>query len=313
MEVLFWVLVVAAAAILLYALWLALGRYFFRSYARPARMPLANTPADFGCDYRNLEIKTADGLTLKAWLIFPPSQAASGRLPVVITTHGYGTNRSDIIERSIAVARAGFLVLTFDWRCCGESEGNICTGGLREKEDLRAALDALPKLPEADPERVAVYGFSMGAVLAILIAAEDSRIKAVVADSPYSSMREQARHIIRSLFLPPALFLKSAEKAFKRKFGGEMAEIDALVAAPRIAPRPLLILGGERDRVVPPSHPLAIYEAADEPKKVITNPNGGHFDNATPETLNGTIIPFLKSALAVPAAGNRTGGKATEE
>jgi dipeptidyl aminopeptidase/acylaminoacyl peptidase len=303
MDLLLWILIGLVAAILLYTVWLALGRFFFRSYARPPRMPISATPADFGLEYRDFEFETEDGLKIKAWLIFPPDVKAPERLPVVITTHGYSTCRSDIIERSATVAHAGFLVLTFDWRCCGESEGEICTGGLRERNDLRAAIEAVSKLPEADPQRVAVYGFSMGAVLTILVAAEDERIRAVVADSPYASMREQARHMIRNLLMPPSLLLATAEKGFKRKFGGEMAEIDAVAAAPKISPRPLLILNGRRDRVVPPQHSRAIFEAACEPKRLIVNPDGGHFDNASPQTISQEIIPFIEGALG------KAGGK----
>lgn len=297
MEILLWPLVAAGAALLLWGAWLALGKFFFALYTQPARMPIAASPADFGLEFRNIDFENDEGHRLKAWLILPPGCKPGRRLPVVITTHGYATNRSDIIERSAAVAHAGFLVFTFDWRRCGESEGDVCTGGLRERSDLRAAIEKVSSLPEADPERIAIYGFSMGAVLAILLAAENKSIKAVAADSPFASMREETRHIIRNLFLPPFLFLSAADGAFKRRFGGGMSEVDTVAAAPKISPRPLLILKGERDRVVPPWHSEKIFAAAREPKRLVVNPEGGHFDNATPETIGKEVIPFLSEAL----------------
>jgi len=299
MEILIWPLAAAGAALLLWGAWLAVGKFFFAFYSRPSRMLIDTTPADFGLQFRDIEFEIDEDLRLKAWLILPPEHKPGERRPLVITTHGYATNRSDIIERSAAVAHAGFLVFTFDWRRCGESEGDACTGGLQERFDLRAAIDKASSLPEADPERIAIYGFSMGAVLAILVAAEDKRIKGVVADSPYASMREETRHIIRNLFLPPFLFIAAADSAFKRRFGGGMSEVDVVAAAPKITPRPFLILKGERDRVVPPWHSDKIFAAAGEPKKLVINSDGGHFDNASPETLDNEVIPFLNEVLGL--------------
>jgi len=297
MDFAIWLIIAPVAVVALCAAWRAAGSFLFSTYAKPRRMPIAETPADFGLDYRDIEFKSEDGIVLKGWLIHPPDHTEGDRLPAVITTHGYSTNRSDIIERTAAVAAAGFLVLTFDWRNSGESEGEICTGGLYEQNDLRAAIDYLASLPDADPERIAVYGFSMGAVVAILVASSDERVRAVVTDSPYVNMWEEARHVLWNMFIPPVIFLSSFDKAYKKKFGAGMREIDAAAAAPGIAPRPLLVLHGERDRVVPPWHPKAVYEAANEPKRIETNPDGGHFDNASPETLSKVIIPFLQKSL----------------
>jgi len=203
MDFAIWLIIAPVAVVALWAAWRAAGSFLFSTYAKPRRMPIAETPADFGLDYRDIEFKSEDGIVLKGWLIHPPDHTEGDRLPAVITTHGYSTNRSDIIERTAAVAAAGFLVLTFDWRNSGESEGEICTGGLYEQNDLRAAIDYLASLPDADPERIAVYGFSMGAVVAILVASSDERVRAVVTDSPYVNMWEEARHVLWNMFIPP--------------------------------------------------------------------------------------------------------------
>ena len=296
-EIMIWLAAAVLVVVLLYLGWRALGSYFFARYSKPKITPNDQRPSDYGLRYRDIEFETEDGLELKAWLVLPPDFSDGDKRPAVITTHGYSTNRSDIIVRSVAVARAGFVVFTFDWRRCGESEGEASTGGVAERMDIRAAVNTLTQQREIDPERIAFYGFSMGAVMAILHAAEDSRIKAVAADSPYVSMKEITRHIIKSMFIPPSIFMASSAAAFKRKFGAPMESIDIAAAAARISPRPLLILKGDKDKVVPPKHPQAVYDAALEPKRIEINPNGGHFDNASPETLAGVVIPFLRDAL----------------
>jgi dipeptidyl aminopeptidase/acylaminoacyl peptidase len=297
MEITLWIAAAAAVVVALLLIRWAMGVRFFRLYSQPKRMLLPTNPADYGLEFRDLEFSASDGVVLKGWLILPPGYTPGERRPAVISTHGYSTNRSDIIERSAAVARAGLVVFTFDWRACGESGGNLCSGGLLEQDDLRAAVDCLAAQPEADPERIAVYGFSMGGVLGIINAAEDKRIRAVVADSPFVNMLEMSRHIVRSMFLPPLVFLSSADQRFKKAFGRGMADVDAAAAAPKIAPRPLLVLHGTRDRVVPPRQPRTVFDAAREPKQLEVNPGGGHFDNASPAAIDGVIVPFLKKAL----------------
>ena len=296
---LLWLAVALAAVVLLWLLWRLLGVVFFAIYSRHARMPIGETPADFGLEYRDVEFEADDGVSLRGWLILPPGYKPGERRAAVITTHGYSTNRSDIIERTAAVAHGGFVVFTFDWRRCGESGGKVCTGGLTEQRDLLAAIDTLAGLPEADPERLGVYGFSMGGVVAVIVAAADERIKAVVADSPFVNMREMTRRIIKSMYLPPFLFLASMDREFKRRFGGGMMDVDTAAAAARLSPRPLLLLAGKRDRVVPFWHHQKVFDAAREPKRFEVNPNGGHFDNAKPETLSNVIIPFLKRELGL--------------
>ncbi len=294
---LLWLALVLAAVVALWLLWRLLGVVFFAIYSRPARIPINETPADFGLEYRDVEFESEDGLKLRGWLILPPGYKPGERRAAVITTHGYSTNRSDIIKRTAAVAHGGFVVFTFDWRRCGESEGQVCTGGLTEQRDLRAAIDTLAGLPEADPERIGIYGFSMGGVIAIIVAAADERIKAVVADSPFVNMREMTRHIIKSMFLPPLLFLASMDREFKRRFGGGMMDVDTAAAVGRLSPRPFMMLAGELDRVVPFWHHEKVFAAAREPKRFEINPIGGHFDNAKPETQSNVIIPFLKREL----------------
>ena len=296
-EITIWLAALLLAVVLLYLGWRALGNFFFTRYSKPKIMPIDQRPSDYGLRYRDIEFETEDGIELKAWLVLPPDFADGERRPAVITTHGYSTNRSDIIVRTVAVAKAGFVAFTFDWRRCGESEGEASTGGVAERMDIRAAVNTLTQQHEIDPTRIAIYGFSMGAVMAILHAADDKRIKAVAADSPYVNMKEITRQIIRSMFIPPNIFMASSAAAFKRKFGAPMESIDVAAAAARISPRPLLILKGEKDRVVPPWHPQAVFDAALEPKRIEINPNGGHFDNASPETLAGVVIPFLRGAL----------------
>lgn len=275
----------------------------FRIYTHPIRVKIRTFPSDYGLDFKELEFVSA-GVFHKAWLIFPPGLSARNHLPTVVTTHGYAANRAEILDRSAFIARAGFLVFTFDWRACGESGGKACSGGLLERVDLMNALEFLRRQEEVDSERIAIYGFSMGASLSIIAVAEDTAIKCVVADSPYSSLWEIAGAILKRFLLPKFLFLRMLDRKFVRHFGNSMKAIDVVKAAGKIAPRPILLLGGRKDHFVPISHSEAVYKAALEPKLFHVEPNGGHFDNASRLTLEEIIVPFLSSQLGEEQANS---------
>ncbi len=125
-------------------------------------------------------------LTLQGW--FLPSGASD---KTVIFAHGYGKNRlqEDVpgLELARVLGRSGYNILMFDFRGCGESGGELTSIGQYEKDDLIGAVDFMKKTGRPG-EHVGVLGFSMGAATAILAAAEDSRIEAVVADAPFADL-----------------------------------------------------------------------------------------------------------------------------
>jgi dipeptidyl aminopeptidase/acylaminoacyl peptidase len=286
-------LLVCGAAVFVIGVWF----FLFDAYIHPVRMLVEGNPLDYGLDYQNHIFTTRDGLELKAWLILPPPSLRTGRLPTIFAVHGYSTSRWDIIERCALLARAGFLVIAYDQRASGESEGTAVTGGPLETADLRSVIDQAVTLPEVDPERLGVYGFSMGATVAIIAAAGDERIDAVVADSPYASLREISAKVLRDRGLPEWPFVDLMNLSFQWSFGVDMASCDATAVAARIAPRPLLILAGEKDQVVPHDHPQRIFSAAREPRRLAISPGGGHFDNGTPVLFGNTIVPFFWEVL----------------
>lgn len=286
-------ILIGGAAVFVIGVWF----FLFDAYIHPVRMMNEGSPRDYGLDYRDLVFTTTEGLVLKAWLILPPRDLRTQRMPAIIALHGYSTNRWDIIERTALLARAGFLVISYDQRASGESEGTAVTGGPLEIGDVRAVIDQAVKLPDVDADRIGVYGFSMGATVAIIAAAEDARIDAVVADSPYAGLRDITAKVLRDRALPEWPFVDLMDLSFQWSFGVRMETCDAASAAAKIAPRPLLILAGEQDTVVPHDHPQRIFSAAREPRRLVVNPAGGHFDNGSPALFGSTIVPFFREML----------------
>jgi pimeloyl-ACP methyl ester carboxylesterase len=169
----------AAAALVLC---LALGCGGPAAQAPPA--PPGETLAlDGGVTRIDLRFPCADS-TCAGWLYLP---IRSGRAPVVVMGHGFAGTRDVALPRfAERFARAGLAALVFDYRGFGASGGSPrqLVDPWRELEDWRAAIAFARGRPELDPERVALFGSSLGAGHALVTAASDSALRAVVAQAP---------------------------------------------------------------------------------------------------------------------------------
>jgi alpha-beta hydrolase superfamily lysophospholipase len=124
----------------------------------------------------------SSGLRLDADLHLPDGDHA-GPYPVVVPASGYQGLKVIHPERfARALTRRGYAVLAFDYRGFGSSEGE--RGRLVPQEwvqDVRAAVDRVSGHPQLDPERVATLGWGLGGGVVVAEAAEDPRVRAVVA------------------------------------------------------------------------------------------------------------------------------------
>jgi pimeloyl-ACP methyl ester carboxylesterase len=171
--------------------------------------------------------------------------------------------------------KRGFDVVAYDSRANGESDGDACTYGFFEKEDLRRVLDTLEKGP------VILLGCSLGAAVALQSAAIDKRITAVVAAETFSDLRtvvtERAPFFFSHDALKQAIHLAENEGHF------QMDAVSPVAAAPKIT-IPVLLIHGENDTDTPPDHSRRIHKALAGTKRLILVPNAKHN-----ESLHGTI------------------------
>ncbi len=148
--------------------------------ASPAASPGEDAPAcrrDVGFE--------VGGVQVRAWLYLPEDRAAP--VPCVVMAHGLGGTKDIALEAyALRFVAAGFAVLTFDYRCFGESEGEPrqLFWVPQQLEDVTAAVAYARSRSEIDPDRIAVWGTSAGGGYGITLAASDSRIAAVVSQVP---------------------------------------------------------------------------------------------------------------------------------
>ena len=219
----------------------------------PRRNPPTVTPADLGLPYESMLI-ASDGIQLPAWFI-PARDGAPG--PGVVLVHGWESARDRTLPMALFLHAAGFHCLTFDVRGNGTNpaEALPLTAG-EFGADTLAAFHALIDQPEVTVGAIA--GHSMGGIGAILAAAAEPRVAALVVTSspagPYRLTRltfQLARLPIPDVVAYPLAWLTT--RVYLRPRGHVVTAVSATAAIARYA-GPVLLAHGEEDEVVPRSH-----------------------------------------------------------
>lgn len=224
------------------------------------------TPWDLNLPYEDVEFRTPDGLTLRGWWLAQP-----GATRTVITLTGHRGTRSDTLGIGAALWRRRMNVLLFDYRGRGNSDPHINTLGHSETIDALAAVE-FAKAREPD-SAVGLVGYSMGAAIAIMAAARDSRVAAIVADSPFASQRGVIRRYFRRHSRLPAFPLLPLLEVF---LPYKVQEVEPIREVEKISPRAVMFIHGEHDAITDPLDSQALYEAAKHPKEMWALPSVGH-------------------------------------
>ncbi len=153
------------------------------------------TPADYGLNYEEVTIKTADELSLKAWL-FKPSETSFKM--IILSDDGDG-NMADLIEVATNFVSLGYNVLTYDYRGYGQSDAFSINPEFfiytQFSKDLNAAIDYVQKY-HSKCRTVHLYGQGIGAGLSLAIGATRcDQISKIIADSPYSTLDDVQKAI----------------------------------------------------------------------------------------------------------------------
>ena len=177
---------------------------------------------------------------------------ADGASACVITCHGLysGKDSEKYVEIGRRFCGEGFAVLRFDFRGCGESGGRFEDTSLTGRmEDLESGLDFVQ---EQGYGSIGVMGSSLGGTVAVLTAAKDRRIKALVTWATPCLLDELFRgEVIEGL----------------ERLRQDVSKYDVVKAVKKIQ-CPILIVHGSLDEQVPLSHAKVLYENANKPKDI---------------------------------------------
>ena len=284
--------------------YVAVSALMARGLTLARRIPVLDTPDAVGLEYEDVIFPSrGDGVELAGWLIGPQGGADDRTTRWIVIVHGHGTNRADPAFGSLPLARdlhrAGFGVLMFDLRACGQSSGSRASAGYHEQRDLYGALDFLGRRGVA-PERTGVLGFSIGGAIAILVCARSGRAASVVADSSFADlglMIERGasdRLRLLSIFGPGMRFMA------RLLYGIDIGSVSPMRAL-EMSGLPVLLIHGERDELVPLVNFRLLSRAIESgPGETWLVPDAGHTDayRERPEEYTRRVVDFFERTLA---------------
>ncbi len=238
---------------------------------RPQRSYLDSyfiTPFELQVPFENVSFTAGDGVTLRGWWM----NGSKGS--VVIGCSGRDGTKADLIGIGTAIWRSGHSVLLFDCRDRGESDSAPRTLGYSEQKDVDAAIRYVTdRMPGTS---MGMLGFSMGGALAIMAAAANGHIRAVVADSPYASLYELVGERLKSTMIPSAPVMPLVNLFNRLLYGYNLHDVNPSRDVKKISPRPILLIHGELDSVIPVSSVQQVYRKAGDPKELWISQQADH-------------------------------------
>ncbi len=251
-----------------------------------------NPLTELGIAYQDVAFATSDGLTLRGWFI----PAGRPDAPAVLYAPATAQDQRSGLSLVLPFHQAGYHVLLFSYRGHALSEGHSWgfTYGDAESRDVDAAVQFLRQQGIA---RIGVIGHSVGAVSAILSAARNPLVGAVVAVAPFNCVAE-VWHTSRPAFIP-AFFTRFALWLTEKRKGFDSDDVCPLQVVHRIAPRPLLVIHGTDDQRITEEQVRRLFDAAEEPKALWLVDGASHSSIRQPvlDELASNVIDFFDAAL----------------
>lgn len=208
------------------------------------------TPRDIGLDYEELTLRTKDGLDISAWFI--PANDTRG---FVLFCHGNAGNISHRLASIQIFHSLGLGVLIFDYRGYGRSRGSPDEEGTYL--DAEAAWDYLVNILHAKPERIVLFGRSLGSAVAAEVASR-KQAGALIMESGFTSVPDLGKKFFPHL--PVGLISRYRYESISKV---EKIKI------------PKLFIHSPEDEIVPYEQGVKLFERAGEPKEFLRI-TGGH-------------------------------------
>ncbi len=229
-------------------------------------------------DYTWREVRIANSRGLKLAGLHLSAEADGA--PTLVVCHGFTGSKEGggkALEMAEYFTRAGFDSLLFDFAGNGESEGHWADITLSGQiDDLSCCVEWC--LGQGSGYAVSL-GRSFGGTTAICQAVGDARVRGVCAWAASADPRGLFQGFANPQTLEAEYVALNGEDGsveVHRGFFSDLDRFNVVHSASRIAPRPLLILHGGRDEVVPASDAEALYNAAADPRELHILPQADH-------------------------------------
>lgn len=310
-------MIVATAALAVAAYAAVCGAIAQRFTTSRRQAPLKDVAGVWGA--HDVSFMARDGRArIDGWyLAAPAGHAALAGSPAVLLVHGKDACRGDELKSpTFALARsfaaAGFAVLMIDLRGHGTSSRARLTYGATERHDVLGAVDWLRSLGH---QRIGVLGASMGASTALLAAAAEPAIAALVLDSAFVDFGQMIERQYRKLSRLPMFFLPGALALGRLLTGHDLRHLRPIECAGALLGRPVLVIHSQGDRFIPVEDALTLAGAIGA--ELWTTSTAGHLGSyrsapvAYAERVTGFFSRHLQSPVRAQAANDAASEPAT--
>lgn len=263
------------------------------------RVHVQQSPADLlhtECD--DVAFTARDGTRIAGWYL--PSNKESST--VALLCHGLGSGRAGWLTLIDRLHRDGVNVLAIDLRAHGDSGGQLCSFGAREKLDPIAAVDWLKSTHPESAERIVGVGASLGSAALFAAAADDSRIDAVASLSTFDTLQNELNDVATRRMPRPLGWLARhlALPMASLHAGVDLRTVRPIDAIDKLWPRPVFIVHATGDEIIPFDAGVRLYQQATQPKQSLWIKGGSHNGLLEdPEVLK-AVEQFVRNATAEP-------------
>ncbi len=274
---------------------------------RPKVIPQTDPMRETGMTFEEVEFRSSDGTKIAGWWI--PSQV--GRQQVIpsdrtiILCHGLGSGKANMIRVARLFVPRGYNVLLFDFRAHGGSGGQLTSFGDLERRDVLAAARWVKSNRPAQSNKLFGIGASMGASALIMGATESPSgevFDAIVVYGTFDDLGALGRRISENNFPPPLSWVagRVGIPLASIQVGRNLSDFRPADRVADLFPRPILVIHGQEDEIIPFPHGQRLFNAAWEPKRQLWLPRGDHNQILESDDVAETVRRFLESARPAP-------------
>jgi len=231
-------------------------------------------PSDLPAECEQLTLHTCEGIPLSCWFLRAPGNPRG----TIIYLHGVSECKIAGLPVAQMLLERGFNVFLYDSRRHGESGGTFCTYGFYEKHDTSRVISHLLSRSDTAIGKIGLFGNSMGAAVAVQVAANDTRVAAVIAESGFSTLRTIFDDYQKRMIKLPWHYLRNIVIKRSEYLAHFKANAVSPLAAVQRVHVPFFVLHGTADDLIKPAYSEAVWAQANDPKQLWLLQGARHSD-----------------------------------